>query len=782
MKQRLTSIFRRSGERGIALILTLAIITLVTLILIAFVTSMRVENTASKSFNDVIKARELAQAAVDQAVAQIRQATPLRTENPVSTYATFPGGVSTNYNGLVGNITLYSPSNPAYFGMVPAIQSTNLNNGFWITGSNNVEYTAPVASAMPVGWVYVATNGSLSPPNLSLNPCPLMGRFAYWVDDEAAKININTAFQRPVTSPDPIGYSTNSEVDLNMLLPGLSTFVNAIQARQAPTGPGFTTIEEVKVNAVDPSDADFNTNRFYLTAYSNDANYPNYNDDLDVFDRPRRPLSGAGGVSEAADIINPTLSGAYGRLSDPALAKVYTSGGAFGIKYPVANGADGLKQIIANIIAYQIDPRVTPPPDGGGTPPVYLGLAKTPYINEIQVEYIAVDLGTTPASFSLARNVRVVLFYPYGADLSIYNTPAATEKITVDNLPTWVGSPFSTGPFTFTLPAGSFSGLPSAATAYNRYLVQSDAPVTIPGSLNVRALSSLPTITYTHDYSGNPGRRLDYAQANLTAKAMVGSGNFYQYSVAQDPAVNDLSTEWTPLTVNGSLPATQNSTYPSGHDVTKAIIRTNAMVSVGELGYIHTPTPWTYLRLQPQLLTDKPSIPDWAILDAFTIPGSTPGRININSSVSTLFTASRLVPLKALLNNVVAARDTVAANIYSGTYLNMPDAYGNPVAYDTIGELCEVQGMDNAGSTEALKEAAIQRLANIITVRSSTFTIWVLAQSIKQPPTTPIIGQYNPNFDIITGEVKAQAVVERYENPPGSAPKFRVRYFRYLYN
>ena len=84
-----SSVLRRSDERGIALILTLAIIALVTLVLIAFVTSMRVENAGSKSFNDLIKAREIAQGAVDQVVSKIRQAT---TRGPtVLDYVTFPG-------------------------------------------------------------------------------------------------------------------------------------------------------------------------------------------------------------------------------------------------------------------------------------------------------------------------------------------------------------------------------------------------------------------------------------------------------------------------------------------------------------------------------------------------------------------------------------------------------------------------------------------------------------------------------------------------------------------
>src|SRR5437762_7411887 len=87
----------RSNERGIALILTLSILVLVTLLVIAFAVSMRVENTASKNFNDLIKARQLAQAAVDQAVATIRDATPVIS--PSMTYATAPGAIYRRSSG-----------------------------------------------------------------------------------------------------------------------------------------------------------------------------------------------------------------------------------------------------------------------------------------------------------------------------------------------------------------------------------------------------------------------------------------------------------------------------------------------------------------------------------------------------------------------------------------------------------------------------------------------------------------------------------------------------------
>jgi hypothetical protein len=757
MSKRLTANFcpRYSEERGVALILTLAIIALVTLLLIAFVTSMRVENAASKNFNDLIKTRELALGAVDQAVAKIRQGTAERTASPVFTYATSAGVIYNNTAGTIASISLSSPTNPAYSGV---LLTNNLNDGFWITGSNNVEYTDPGASAIPVGWVYV-----LQDPSAAAGPAnPVIGRYAYWVDDEASKININTAFQRPATLPDTIGYSTNSEIDLTTLVPLLNTASVTIQGRQSPTGPGFTTIEEVKLADLSGNAftvlTNFNANRFYLTTYSNDGNYTNYTDDLDVFDRQRLVVST---LQDPSDIVGAGASNAFTRMSDNALKQVYSSSGAFDAKYT----PNGVKQIIANIIAYQHDPASNAPPDSGDSPPTYLGLGRTPYINEVQVNYNLTI--PAPDTTNVTQTVSVELFYMYNNG----TYTSAPDSLIISNLPAVATLPLTV---TAVVPSTTFSN----GTILVCVATNGPVPVT---------LASLPIPAGTIDVTySRPSGRLDFSRITLPVGATLGGSvsNSIQGAEANDPAVNDTPAQWNSYPPGpGSLGAINSTTYTG--NVTKAVIRAAPMKSIGELGYIHTSNPWQHLHLQPQPPAEKPAIPDWAILDMFTVGGSTAGRININSTVSPL-SAGRLIPLKALLNNVtptttIAKRDALVDAINSGTYANT-DTFGNPTAYDTIGEICEVTGMDNGATTDdAAKEEIIRRIANIITVRSSTFTVWVMAQSIKQPPTSTI-GTYNPTFDLITGEVRAQAVVERYENPPGSAPKFRTRYFRYLYN
>ncbi len=412
------------------------------------------------------------------------------------------------------------------------------------------------------------------------------------------------------------------------------------------------------------------------------------------------------------------------------------------------------------MIAYRLNPRVpadlTQQPDGGGDPPPYLGLIRAPYINEVKVNY---DYETTPAP-QITRTVTIELYYIYGGDGSTYIT-GPKDTIQVSGLPVVGGLPTTTpAPLPFTLPPGlTFS----SNTAYYTFTLPPETVTPSPFPPTPIVVPSTTAITVDYLRSGT---RLDCAQVPLSTVIITTAGTpVWQGAEVNDPCLNERTTSWTPYRppnagtliaappgFSASASASQNSVYaPPENPPSKALIRASKMLSVGELGYIHTPNPWSYLRLQPQPAAEKVAprqIPDWAVLDMFTvgtaaIPNPTAGRININSTVTPL-AANRLRPLEALLNGLFstpAVAATVAQNIYSGTYVNMPDAYGSANSYDTIGEICEVAGMDNGGLTEAAKEATIRRIANLITVRSNTYCIWVYAQSIKDVDKN---GQFNP--------------------------------------
>jgi hypothetical protein len=80
--------------------------------------------------------------------------------------------------------------------------------GFWLKGNTPVDTTAPNQAPMPVKWLYVLQNGQVIVPNGSnssgtvtfdsagVQPSGtnrIVGRIAFWTDDETCKVNINTA-------------------------------------------------------------------------------------------------------------------------------------------------------------------------------------------------------------------------------------------------------------------------------------------------------------------------------------------------------------------------------------------------------------------------------------------------------------------------------------------------------------------------------------------------------------------------------------------------------------
>ncbi|MGD0651556.1 MAG: hypothetical protein ABSA97_10530, partial [Verrucomicrobiia bacterium] len=405
---------------------------------------------------------------------------------------------------------------------------------------------------------------------------------------------------------------------------------------------------------------------------------------------------------------------------------------------------------------------------------------------EVQVKYEII--GTVPPS--IQRTVRVELFYIYDGTY----TPGS-DIIEVKGLPQ--SGTILNSTVDLTVPSGDTFGTTLGAQIYRVYTdVES---VDLPPSFD----PGTPIVVVNYYRGSTSGPRLDCSKVALPTitSSLANPGDFgWQGAEANDPCVNEdssISGEWSPYTNPGGtlVPPYQNSVYAApSSDISKVVIRGGLMQSIGELGYIHTPTPWQHLTLQPG--GGGAGIPDWAILDAFTVgptivPNVTRGRININSFINPgLATPApstlRLVPLKALLNSVSASLPATAAQyIYDDARTEAYGMNGGSSAgiFDTIGEICEISSLIPPSATlEKDKEATIRRIANLLTVRSNIFTIWAIAQSIKEPnlQTGQMFGTFQPAVDLITGEVKLQAIVERYENPPGTV-RFRTKYYRYWY-
>jgi len=314
-----------------------------------------------------------------------------------------------------------------------------------------------------------------------------------------------------------------------------------------------------------------------------------------------------------------------------------------------------------------------------------------------------------------------------------------------------------------------------------------------------------------------------------------------------DPRVNALAVDWTPQEdhsmgrINASnatrgasslapLPTTapyppQPDTssngrfstasfrmpYPKGH--TKNPF--GLVQSPGELGFIHTGLegkskgapaklgiPWRTLRLQPSRYTDTKEVPDWALMDLFTVPSVVPavattlfapygtaiaGRVNLNATAAEPFGLQHRAALAAVLLNARKSSVVETAKLNATEAATLADAifnrtladkkvvgaktllegkqYGYTAGYDSPGEVAEIKGIADGGEES---EELVRSISNLLTTRSNVFSVYSIGQAIKQTPSGKLI---------ITAEQRQHSMVERYLNTNNKV-NFRSVYFR----
>ncbi|MEI9998880.1 MAG: Verru_Chthon cassette protein A [Verrucomicrobiota bacterium] len=275
---------RRAGRHGVALLLVLGCLVLLTTLILAFLISGQANLKSSKLYANGSSVKTLADSTVSLVMAQIQQATSNGTQ---VAWASQPGMIRTydNTGAPLTNYRLFSWDSPTVSGAYDAstdatqLSSTpstivwynspsvfvDLNRpvndstgvphypildgnpkdlvsyttpagtaastytinsitpgieGFWVnlpnaTGTSSMGPAVnPTTSTpsngntndvpMPVKWLYVLKDGTVVAPAPSstgstvsipsaTSTNPIVGRIAYWTDDETAKVNINTA-------------------------------------------------------------------------------------------------------------------------------------------------------------------------------------------------------------------------------------------------------------------------------------------------------------------------------------------------------------------------------------------------------------------------------------------------------------------------------------------------------------------------------------------------------------------------------------------------------------
>jgi len=265
-------------ERGIALVLTLAILVIATILVVGFATSMRTERQASASIANSINATIIAQAATDHAISILDNNIP----QPVP-----PGPTATPKNWIINPGLLTTVEVPAKIVQIPL--SSNPSATYSSTAQDaelNVPQLSgsgftilPTSASMRVAWVPVLKDPSTAASATN----PIVGRYGFWIDDESAKININTAVGKPTildftkltpgtiavnTATYPLGHPSSVNLDT------LGTINTANLATAVAQQGGLISVDAIK--AYVPSgtgDTFLNSNKFSITTFSRDPEF-----------------------------------------------------------------------------------------------------------------------------------------------------------------------------------------------------------------------------------------------------------------------------------------------------------------------------------------------------------------------------------------------------------------------------------------------------------------------------------------------------------------------------
>ncbi len=226
-------IFHPHAEsRGIALVLVLAVLVIVSILVIGMLTSARVNLATAQSYSSGNDVQLLSDTAVNLAIAQIRKG----TSNEDLAWISQPGLIRTfSPTGQVQAYKLYSSYSMVedrdYDPGAASVLSQEVPNDWFSRTEEFVDLNRPVdldgeqvypivdpAQAgfvegfsfdatgrlapngtleenplpMPVRWIYVGKDGEFMTASDS-NRSQAVARLAFWTDDDSSKININTA-------------------------------------------------------------------------------------------------------------------------------------------------------------------------------------------------------------------------------------------------------------------------------------------------------------------------------------------------------------------------------------------------------------------------------------------------------------------------------------------------------------------------------------------------------------------------------------------------------------
>ncbi|GAT35197.1 hypothetical protein TSACC_3261 [Terrimicrobium sacchariphilum] len=320
--------FQRSN-RASALIIILVAVVMVTILCVAFLNFAGIERRSSRLALNSTIAGSLASVGADAALAKLKYATETGMQKG-KLWASEPGRIRifpadnlSAYEDVQLFSALPGPDVPG----AADINSVDLNKPSYQGRHPIVE---PVSSGgevpMKVGWIDLLAD----PGSPASRSNPLIGRVAYWVDDESCKININVADGSKKDTAQSYGFGTPSEVTLEALRkPDGSHLSNAQAAKisEYAWSSGFNSAAEVTRAGLngEVTEEFFEKNKFVLTHYSK-APEISFTGDPKIYLFPAVRLSSNG--ASAGGLVRSWLTNAYGVALDSGLTNYLSSSGS----------------------------------------------------------------------------------------------------------------------------------------------------------------------------------------------------------------------------------------------------------------------------------------------------------------------------------------------------------------------------------------------------------------------------------------------------------------------
>lgn len=688
--------FSTHPKHGAALIVTLLVLVLLVVIVTGFLSTTRVEQMASRNFTYQAQAQQMAMAGIQQALAQLNKSFPTNTAN-ITNFTTQPGLILSN--GQSFYLSSASVSNASS-------DRINLNE-------SKIIHTNTFDSNTHIYWPPLVLIS-----NASSNP---IGRYAYWIDDEGTKANLNAMDPNQRASFLPTNERSYSYSAIGAA--GLTNFQTAITNGNSNSWAYFFTASQLgllikaNTNAIEygHSMAGGPGNLTNPLAFMTNG-YLNINSSTE------------GGLFTnrlAANVVTTNINFIITNSIDRTFIK-----NKFHSSFTNKYGIDVLRQIVANINDRPLPFNTNVATGAGdlnsdGIPNRVLGLRPFLHLNEIS---LAAAWATNATDIQGQLLIQIELVNPY----SITNNIGAGSDIVVILDPnTFAGTYDVDGapntPFNVTFSSVNIPGVnvPHGSYGVVSNIWQNNVNPPPSGNFSNVQITNFPKIkavklrreatdqtiqdwAISFDFTNN-GTDINFS-TNQVSQGAFGSSPTNSRGIAKnDPRVRTFPSwisptptelgAWSPVGGTNANPLTLGSfntnivtfighagkinigkdpgagttnisDHPSFKETVNLTTNFSPYTTILQLGFVHTGLQWRTLQMRAQDPIEGTNIPDWALLEAFYVSNNVIiPKININSvqqQANTNSTISMSISNQAI-TNILRVRSLASLLTNAGT-------------------------------------------------------------------------------------------------------------------